>query len=108
VEAEAELARCLDLVIEPGAVRPEVGVVAGGRAAGEHQLGDGDARTDGDGFGGHVGPDGIVDAQPGEEVGVLRGGKVAREGLVEVVMGVDQPRQDDHLARVDDGVGLLG
>ncbi len=107
VEAEAQLARRLDLVVEPGAVGPEVGVVAGGRAAGEHQLGDGDARTDGDGLGGHASPDGVVDAQPGEEVGVLRGGEVAGEGLVEVVVGVDQPRQDHHVAGIDDGVRLL-
>ena len=50
--------------------------------------------------------------QPGEEVVVLRAGKVARQRLVEMVVRVDEARQDDLAAEVDHRIGgcrqLLG
>ncbi len=52
-------------------------------------------------------PDGIEGLEPVEEIGVLRGRDGAREGLVEVMMRVDQPRQDDVTCEVEDFVGGL-
>src|ERR1700686_1714742 len=79
-------------------------MVGGRRAAAKGELGEAD-------FGGGpfpVGidrcPDGIALAQPIEEAAIL--GADPGEGLVEVVMGIDQPRKCDQAATVDD-VGLL-
>ena len=66
MEAETHLTRRLDLVVQARAVGPEVGVVAGCRAAGEHQLGNRDLRADRDRLGGHPRPDGVMYAQPGK------------------------------------------
>ena len=49
-------------------------------------------------------PDRIELAEPREEVGLLRAG--SREGLVEVVVRVDEPGRDDRAAQVDALVGL--
>jgi len=81
-------------------------VVAGGRAAGEHQFGDGDLRADVERLRRDARPDRIERLQPVEERRVLPGGEVARQVLEEVVMRVDQAGQDDRLPRVDDGVCL--
>ena len=40
-----------------------------------------------------AGPDAIERLEPGEEIVVLRAGKVARQRLVEMVVGVDEARQ---------------
>jgi hypothetical protein len=48
-------------------------------------------------------PDRIELAEPGEEVGLLRARP--RERLVQVVMGVDQPRGDQCASEVDAIVG---
>jgi hypothetical protein len=40
--------------------------------------------------------------EPVEELGVLHRGQVAREGLVEMVMGVHEARERDVARRVDD------
>lgn len=53
-------------------------------------------------------PDRVEGLEPVEEVGVLRGGDGAGEGLVEVMVGVDQPRQEDVAAEVEDFFGFLG
>ena len=44
-------------------------------------------------------PDGIELSEPGEEVGLLRPG--AGQGLVEVVVGVDEAGRDDRAAEAD-------
>ena len=100
-ESHAELARRLDLRLEDAgpAAREDVMVVEDGRAAGERQLGEPRAR------GGVLRlrvdprPHGVQLAEPGEEVGLLR--PRAGKGLVEVVMGVDEPRRHDGAADVD-------
>jgi hypothetical protein len=70
-------------------------VVGGGGAAREGKLGEGSLRRGEDVLRVHARPDRIERRQPVEEVGILRGRDGAGEGLVEVMVGVDQPRQDD-------------
>ncbi len=53
-------------------------------------------------------PDGIERRQPVEEIGILRGRDGAREGLVEVMVRVDQPRQDDVAVQVEHFIGCGG
>jgi hypothetical protein len=52
-------------------------------------------------------PDGIERFEPVEEVGILRGRDGAREGLVKVMMRVDQPRQEDMTFEVKHFIGSL-
>ena len=90
-DADAELGGRAELGLDEAgdAAREDVVVVEDGRAAGERELGEAGA-----GRGVHhllvdPRPDRVERPQPREEVGVLRPG--AREGLVEVVVGVDEP-----------------
>ena len=80
------------------AAREDVVVVEDGRAARERELGEAGPRRGVEHLVVDPRPDGIERAQPGEEVGVLRPG--AREGLVEVVVGVDEAGRDDGAAEV--------
>ena len=50
-------------------------------------------------------PDGIERLEPVEEIGILRGRDGACEGLVEVMMRVDEPRQDDVTLEVEHFIG---
>src|SRR5205807_8996739 len=45
------------------------------------------------------GPDRVERLEPGEEVGLLRAG--ARQRLVEVVVGIDEPGRDESAREVD-------
>ena len=108
VEAKAQRLRRRDLVVEARTIRPDVGMIAGGGAARKHQLGNRNLRADMNCLGRHAGPDRVERAQPCEQVGVLRGGDVARQCLVEVVVRVHQARQHHHVARVDHGVRAGG
>jgi len=56
----------------------------------------------------HARPDRIERPQPVEQVGILRSRDGARQGLVEVVVRVDQPRQDDVTAEVEHFISRLG
>lgn len=53
-------------------------------------------------------PDRVEGFEPVEEVGVLRGRDGAREGLVEVVMRVDETREEDVTFEVEGFIGLAG
>ncbi len=53
-------------------------------------------------------PNWIERFEPVEEIGILRGGDGAGEGLVEVVVGVDQAGQDDVPAQVENFIGSFG
>ena len=108
VEAKAHLARDRDLVVDPRAVRPDVAVIGGRRAAGEQQLRDGGGGARAHGLGGQPRPDRVMRDEPVEQPGVLRLRKIARERLEEVVVRADQPRQQHEAARIDDLVGLRG
>ena len=100
-DADADLPGGLHLGLDQSvaAAREDVVVVEDGRAARERELGD--ARASGGVLclGVDPRPDRIELAQPGEEIGLLR--PCACEGLVEVVVRVDESRRDDRAAEFD-------
>ena len=106
LDAQSDLLRRGDLVVQLGAVGEEIEMVGGGGAARKRQLGEGGLGRDEDVFRRQARPDGIERLQPVEEIGILRRRDGARQGLVEVMVRVDQPRQDDVTVQVEDFVGM--
>ena len=84
----------------PGRPREDVVMVEHRRAAGERKLGEARARRRVLGLGVDPRPDRVELPQPREQVGLL--GTGARQGLVQVVVRVDEARRDDRAAEVDD------
>lgn len=107
MQAQTNLCRGSDFVIQLAAVWEEVKVVRGGGAARERQLRERSLRADEDVLRGHARPDGVERGQPIEEVGVLRCGQGAGEGLVEMMVSVHQPRKNDVAAQVQDFIRAL-
>ena len=103
VEAHADRrARRSMRVVEPAAVGIEVQVVAGRRAAGEQQLGEAGQRRDADHLRASAAP------RPGRARAASRrarrpapAGTRARQRLEQVVVGVDEARQQDVPGQVD-------
>ena len=52
--------------------------------------------------------DAILGLQPRDKVVVLRSGQVAGESLIEMMVGVDETRQDDLPGEIDHRVGRGG
>ena len=104
VEADAELPRGADLIVNPGVIGVDVEMIGDGGRAGEEQLRQSQLRAHVDRFAVQPRPDGIQRLEPVEEHGVLRGGHGAGERLVEVVVRVDQARQHNHPAGVEDTI----
>ncbi len=102
--AHAEAADGLDLDVDRvvHARREEVVVVGGSRAAGFEEFGQGDGGRELEGLRSQTRPHGVEVRQPAEEREVGDGSPRAGERLIEVVMGVDEPRGDDVIADVDD------
>ena len=88
----------VDAVLEPGG--KDVMMVGGGGAARQHQLGHGDGGGEIERLGRQPRPHRVERLQPGEQLAVERGRQRAGERLVEMVVGVDKPGQDDVLAGV--------
>ncbi len=74
-------------------------VVEHGRAAGERELREACAGSSVLGLGVDPRPDRVQLLEPGEEVGLL--GSRAGEGLVEVMVRVDEARRHDEAVQVD-------
>ena len=108
VQAQPHFARRGDLVVQARAVGEEVEVVGGGGAAGKGQLGQGGLRGDEDVLRVQARPDRVKRLQPVEQVGVLGGRHGAGQGLVKVMVGVDQPGEDEVPAQVENLVGSGG
>ena len=105
MEADAHFAGGGDFDIQQLAGRPlrkNVKVIGGGGAAGEQQLADADPRADIDGGGGQSAPDFIEADQPVEQFGILYRRNVAREGLVQMMVGVDEAGIHHVAAGFDD------
>ena len=100
IRTPSSRAACTSASIRPVAsAREDVVVVEDGRAAGERELGEPGARGRVLRLGVDPRPDRVELAEPGEEVGLLRPGP--REGLVQVVVRVDEAGRDDGAAEVD-------
>ena len=59
-------------------------------------------------LGGQARPNGIKCLEPVEQVRILGGGDGASQGLVKMMMRVDQPRQEDVPGEVEHFIGCLG
>ena len=105
VEAHTEILRRLDLAIHVVPVFKNISMVEDRRATGERELRQPDERAGARGLLRRSRPDPILGLQPGEKVVVLRGDKIARKGLIEVMVGIDETRQDDLPGKVDHCVG---
>ncbi len=111
--AHAQFAHCLDLHVDGvvQALREQVVVVGGGGATRQQQFGQGDFAGQCQFAGGQARPDGIQGFQPGEQRLVHHRGPGPGQGLVEVVVGIDQARQHHVLAGIEDvlarGAGAL-
>jgi hypothetical protein len=105
MEAHAEIACRADLAVDAVAVLEQIAVVEHGGAARQREFGQADQRAGARGLGVDAGPRAIKRLQPGKEIVVLRARKVAGQGLVEVVVRVDEARQDDLAAEVEHRVG---
>ena len=101
--AQSEFTRLLDLdvdcVVEAG--REEIVMIGGGRAAGEHELGQRHADSDTQRFGRHAVPDALHRDKPGDELLALAGRMGARQRLVEMMMRIDEARQHDMARSVE-------
>ena len=85
----------IDFVIELAAIGEEVEVVRGGRTTTHRQLSQSSLRADENILRVHPCPNWIKIFEPVEEVCILGTGKSAGQGLVEMVMRVDQAGKDD-------------
>ena len=102
MEADAEVASGGDLGVDQALVpaREQVQVVGGGRAAGEEQLAQADARRHVHRLRVRVPPHLVELDQPSEERRLLHARHVAGERLRQVVVRVDEAGQDDLAAGV--------
>ncbi len=91
-------------IVQARAVGIQVQVIAGGGAAGQHQLGHRGAGRHIDHFRRQVRPQHIEVGEPREQLDVLRRRHGAGQALVHVVVRVDQPG-DHHLATHVDHLG---
>ena len=90
VEAESHLVRGSNFVVQAGTVREQIEVVGGGGASRQGEFGESRLRGREDVVGSQARPEGIERGQPGEEIGVLSCGDGTRQGLVEVMVRVDE------------------
>ncbi len=108
MEPQPHLERSLDLVVEPAVVGEQIEMVEHGRRPAERQFGEADLSGHPDVVRRHPCPDGIQRAQPIEQAGVLRPGDGPGQGLIQMVMRVDQTGQHDVAPGVEHLVGQGG
>ena len=108
VEAHAEILRRLDLAIHVVPVFKNIGVVEDRRAARESELRQPHERAGARGFLRGARPDAVLGLQPGEKVGVLGGGEIPRQSLIQVMVSINETRQDDLPGKINHRVGRSG
>ena len=108
MEAESHLVRGSNFVVQASAVWEKIQVVGGSGASRQSEFGERRLRGSEDVFGAQARPEGIERGQPGEEIGVLGGRDGARQGLVEVMVRVDEAWQDDVIGEVEHDIGRGG
>ncbi len=105
VEADTNRAGAFDLVVDTGSVGPQIVMIEGRRATAQGELGQPDAGRDTDMVWSHPRPNGIEGEEPVEKTGVLGARDHSGQGLIEVMMGVDQAGEDDMAGQIDHLVG---
>ena len=94
MKAHADFSRGVNLIIDPAAIFEYVRLVEHRGASRPRQLRQPHQGAQPGGFRGALRPNLVVDPQPGEEVDILCLGQIAGQGLVEVMMRIDQAGQD--------------
>jgi len=107
MQAQPHLARAGDFIVQPRAVGEQVQVVGCRGTARQRQFGQRCLRGNKNIFGGHARPDRVERLEPVEQVGVLSGGHGAREGLVKMVVGVDQTGQHKVAGHIQNFIRVL-
>ena len=108
VEAHAEILRGLDLAIQVVPVFENISVVEDRRTTGKREFPQPDERASARGLLRRARPDAVVGLQPGKKVIVLRSDKIARESLIEVMVGINETRQNDLPGKINHRVGRGG
>ena len=80
-------------------------MIGRGRAAGQHQFDQRHPDRDAQGLGGHATPDALHRDEPGNELLAEARGVGAGQSLVEMMVGVDEPRHDDMARGVERRLG---
>ena len=104
MEADAQFLRGSNLIIDAAAVRVEVEVVTRCGAATEQQLGQADFRGNKYSVSVHPCPDWVQCCQPTKQPAVLS--QATSQGLIQVMVCVDQSREHDHTAGIDDAIRI--
>ena len=89
-------------------VGEDVEVISRGRAAAEDKLGHPNHGRGVNRLVAHLAPNRVKALEPIKQLNVLRAREGAGQSLIEVVVGVDQTGQHDHVAGIDHIVRLLG
>jgi len=89
------------------AVLENVGMIKDGGATGQSEFRAADEDACPRGLRPRFCPDLIEGTQPGKQIGVLGCGHGPCQRLVEVMMAIDETRQDNLARQIDDAVGAL-
>jgi hypothetical protein len=108
VEAYTEILGGLDLAIHVVPVFEHISVIENRRTAGEREFSQSNQRANARGFLGRACPDLILGLEPREKIVVLRSDQVARESLIKVMMGIDEPWENDLPGKIEHRVGCGG
>ena len=106
MEPQPNLGGRCDRIIKPRAVWIQVQVVRTHRAARQRKFSKADLGRDMHLFGPEPRPNRVERLQPAKQQGILATGHRPRQGLVQVVMGIHQPRRD-HGTVAGNGFGPI-
>ncbi len=107
LQADAHFLRRGDFVIQPGSIREKVKMVGCGGAPRKRKLGQRGLRGKIDIIWRHACPDRVKGFQPVEEVCVLGCRNGAGQCLVKMMVGIDQPGQNQVPVQVQDLISCL-
>ena len=108
VEAYTEILRGLDLAIQVVPVFEHISVIEYRRATGKREFSQSNQRASARGLLRRACPDPILGLEPREKIVVLRSDQVARESLIKVMMGIDEPWKNDLPGKIEYRVGRGG
>ncbi len=94
MESQPDVPDGANLLVERAVVRIDIEMVAGGRATGENEFRRAHLRACVHAFVGEPRPNRVQGPQPIKQIHVLGGRNHSRQRLIEMVMGVDQTREN--------------